>query len=187
MINLIDAGHKRDLRAARTNVVLLTYCVIVGLALVTVILLALFSHWWLANQAAIAESTKAANEAKTSAYAGTKATSAEFTTNLAKIQSVLSNRSHYSTALLNLAAALPPGANLSGVSFSPTFLTSPLNISATTTSNDAATALRDKLAKSPIFASVTLVSVNCGDTGSSCTVLITATLAKSVFTPGATE
>src|SRR4051812_3598746 len=100
MINLLGAESKRDLRAARLNVVLATYCAIVGAAVVAVVLLALFSHWWLNTKAADAAAQQAANQAGTSSYNSVRAQANQFSANLGKIQSVLSNRSHYNTALL---------------------------------------------------------------------------------------
>ena len=188
MINLLDANAKRELKAARLNVVLVTYCAVVLLALICVALLALFSHWWLSNQTTLANQVKATNEAKTAPYADVRAQAADFSANLGKIQSVLTGHSHYSTALLNIAASLPSGAKISSVSLSPTFVTTPLSITAITPTNQSALALKEKLSTSPIYSKVTLDSVNCGGTnGNSCAVAITAILDQSVFTIGATE
>lgn len=188
MINLIDADAKRDLKAARANVVLVTYCLVVAATVLCVVGLFLFSHWWLNKTIADAAAQKTANDAKTAPYQTVKDQAAAFSLNLGKIQSVLNNRSHYSTALLNIAESLPSGAYLNTVTFSPTFLTTPLKISANTPTNQAALTLKATLTQSPIYSKVTLDSVNCGGlNGSSCAVSLTATLNQKVFTPGAVE
>lgn len=197
IINLLDDASKREIRAARLNVTLLTYCVIVVFAVVSVALLALFSYWWLGNRTASAQAQQTDNESRTSQYASTKAEAAAFSANLGKIQSVLSQRSHYSAALLNIAASLPDGAYIGSVTLAPTFVTTPLAISATTADYAGALALKANLSKSPIYSSVTLDSANCNvpSTGSDgkvtvksgCDVSLTAKLKADVFTVGATE
>lgn len=187
-INLLDANAKRDLKAARLNVVLATYCVIVGIALICVVLLILFSHWWLTNKTATANTEQAEHQSQTSSYDSIRGQAATFSSNLGKIQSVLNNRSHYNTALLNIAASLPAGASVNNIALTPTFLTTPLQIIATTPTNQAALALKEKLSASPIYSKVTLDSVNCGGTnGNNCAVSLTATLNQKVFIVGATE
>lgn len=185
MINLLSLEAKRELKSARLNVVLITYCGVVGLTLAAVFILTLFSYWWLTNKTTVATAQQAANQAQTRSYDPVRTQAATFSSNLSKIQSVLSNRSHYSTALLNIGASLPKGAYITNASLSPAFVTTPLVISATTSTNQAALALKTQLEKSPIYSTVTLDTVNCKD--SSCDVSLTATLKPAVFTPGAAE
>lgn len=185
MINLLDPAAKRDLRAARINIVLATYCVIVGFGLVCVLLLFLFSNGWLDKRIAAATSERNSNiaQAQTPENKATQQQAQSFSNNLNKIQSILSNRSHYSTALLNIAAALPEGASIGQVSLSSTLVATPLQISATTSNNQTALALKSQLTKSPIFSKVSLDAVNCtGPNGTDCAASLTATLSPAVFT-----
>lgn len=186
MINLLDIGAKRDLKAARMNVVLATYIGVVGMALLTLVVLVLFSHWWLGNRIASAEAKQVANKAQTRSYDSVRSQAAAFTSNLSKIQSVLSSRSHFNTALLNIAASLPAGSHINAVTLSPAFATTPLTINASTPTNEAALTLKETLSKSKFFSSVSLDNVNCGSqNGSLCAVALTATINQAtIFDPG---
>ena len=186
MINLLDTASKRNLKAARMNVILATYCAIVALALVSVMILFGFSNWMLANKEHAALVLKGKNEAATAPYIAVKTQADTFNKNLSKIQSLLTNRSHYSAALLNIAASLPAGAHLANIQLSDKFLTTPLHISASVASNPDAITLQKQLSKAKIYSAVTLDNVTCSTDGSNaCTVLLTATLNPTVYTEGA--
>jgi Tfp pilus assembly protein PilN len=189
VINLLDSAAKRELRAARLNVTILTYSIIAVLALIAIALLTLFSYSWLNARIAAAQASQTNNAAQTTIYTPVRKQAADFSANLGKFQTVLQNRSNYSTALLNIAASLPSGATLTTVSLSPTFITTPLAISATTPDYSAALALKSRLSQSPIYSKVTLNSANCNPVPgkSGCDVSITTTLSQAVFTAGATE
>ena len=186
MINLLDSASKRNLKAARMNVILATYCAIVAIGLVCVIILYGFSNWMLASKEHAALVEKAKNEAVTAPYAAVQTEADTFKRNLGKIQSLLTNRSHYSVALINIAASLPAGAHLTSISLSDKFLTTPLRISASVASNPAASALQQQLSKAKIYSAVTLDNVTCNtDASNQCTVSLTATLNSTVFSEGA--
>lgn len=183
MINLLTAEQKKELRAARLNSVLLRYIVVAAIAFVGITLLALFSFWWLSNRITAAEMKQKANEASTSQYADVKAQGAAFGNNLSKIQSVIANRSHYGTALVNIAGALPAGVTLQSLELSSKFLTTPLKLTATTDSNQAALNIKQTLSESKAFTNVTLDNVDC-PSGERCTVNMTATLSQAVLQEG---
>lgn len=189
MINLLGEGSQKDLKAARMNVVLATYCGIVGLALVCVLLLVLFSHWWLGNQLAAAHQRDEINQSRTTEYDSVKAQGEQFSANLNKVQTVLSQRTQYSTALLNIASTLPAGTYINEVSFSPTFVTTPLKIIANTQTNAQAVDLPNTLTKSKMYTSVKLDNVNCGGVnGNGCAASLTVTLnPATIFSSGVAQ
>lgn len=193
MINLLDSSSQKELRAARLNVTLITYSVIVVFAVVCVGLLALFSYWYLNNRTDVAKKETTKNQSQTTGYETSQAEASEFSANLSKIQSIFQNRSSYNTDLTTIAAALPSGVTLTSATLTSSFLSTPLKLTATAADYAAILALKDELTKQPIFSQVSLDGANCGGSSSSdgkastCQVAVTATLNQAVLTTGVVQ
>ncbi|HKX72510.1 MAG TPA: PilN domain-containing protein [Candidatus Saccharimonadales bacterium] len=161
MINLLAPEMKRQIRAARTNVVLYRYCMLI---LFTAILLGgVFTVGFLAdmNDRKFAENLKLESEASAQPYAKTKAAAESFAKDLTAARTILSSNSSFSKLILDIAAAVPGGVILNNLTLSTTGKAdAPIDISGRAQSYDAAVALKNSLDASPVFEKVNIVNVS---------------------------
>lgn len=164
MINLLPPETKRQIRAARMNVVLYRYCLLI---LATAALLGgVFAVGFIAdlNDRKMAETYKAESEASAAPYAKTKAQAETFAKDLATAKTILASNVSFSKLVLDIAAVVPSGVILNNLSLGTTAKAdTPLDISARASSYDGAVALKNSLEASPIFEQVNIINVSQAD------------------------
>lgn len=163
MINIISPERKREIRAARINVVLTQYCVM--LALLGMLVGAIYgTGFWLVHGDEMTARDKIdsqGGQAKTFASAEKQAET--FKANLSTAKSILGAQTSYSEFLTSLAGSLPSGTILAGLQLGGTAAatastTTPLKIDARTKSYDKVLELKTALENSPLFENVSIVS-----------------------------
>lgn len=167
MINLLPYEYKSEIRAARTNVVLVRYIAILLLAAVVLSGLVAGSYLAISDTKTNADEKEAANNARLAQYQDIRNRSDAFRTDLATSKSILDNSISYSTLIYKIAESIPSGVVLDSLNLDPSTLGSSTTLSASAKTVGDATKLRDALAaNSEVFSGVQLQSLRSGESGS---------------------
>lgn len=165
MINLLPPSTQRQIRAARTNVVLYRYCLLI---LFTVLLLGgvfAVGFWSDNNDRKIAEDAKAETQATAMSYASTKSAAEAFAADLNTARTILGGNVSFSKLVLDIAAIIPGGVVLNNLALGTTAKAdTPIDISGRAVSYDAAVSLKNSLEASPIFEKVNIVNISQTET-----------------------
>lgn len=164
MINLLSPESKRQIRAARTNVILRTYCLLLGV--VAILLTATFSiAWWVVQQdKSLAQAEIQSNQQAAAEYAKTRKAAQAFAQDLTVAKSILANNISFSTLLTDIASVVPKGVILNNLSLAAATATAPVDVSGRSKTSDGAVALKNSLEASPIFENVSISSITRTDT-----------------------
>lgn len=164
MINLMPPETKRHIRAARTNVVLYRYCLLI---LATALLLGgVFAMGFLAdlNDRKIVERIKTESEATAATYAKTRTQAESFAKDLRSAKTILGGNVSFSKLVLDIAALVPQGVVLNNLALGTNSKAdAPIDLSARATSYNSAINLKNNLENSPIFEQVNIINVTQGD------------------------
>ncbi|HJP80866.1 MAG TPA: PilN domain-containing protein [Candidatus Saccharimonadales bacterium] len=165
MINLLPHEDKRQIRAARSNTLLLRYnFLILGVALIAAVSIG-GVYFYLNNSKVASEATIARNKERASGFNDTANEASTFRANLATAKQIMDREVVYTKVVLKLAKSLPSGTVLQSLSLdASTFGTPTVLIAKTKTANDAI-ALKDALQKSDIFTDVHFDSLVAQDNG----------------------
>jgi Tfp pilus assembly protein PilN len=189
MINLLPDERKREIRAARLNVVLLRYNFI---AIATVALIAAaYAGFYVVLQGnqQKAEALINENAQKASSLSSGNQEAEEYRRNLAIASQILANNISYTDALIAVTKLLPPGTVLDHISLSANSLNQQTEFQIHATSYDTALKLTDSFQKSDIFDNVYFETLTAADAATRVSanypvdVLISAKLNKKVLTP----
>lgn len=163
MINILSPAKKRDIRAARINVVLVRYCVTVVLLALLCGLIYGLGFWVLAQEKTATLEKIAAQSDQSRQYAVVEKEAEAFRKNLAIAKSILSKETSYSTFLTTLAAGLPSGTVLTQLSIGDANISGPLStmvIEARTSSYDKSLALKSSLERTDLFENVSIINTS---------------------------
>ena len=165
MINLISPEQKRDIRAARANVTLLRYCLMLLVAGSLVGMIYGGGFWLVTMEKSAVEAKRESQTAQIKAYAAVEKEADAFRSDLKVAKSILSKETSYSTFLTTLAKDLPPGAVLTSISIGAIDQKSPkpLAIDARVSSYANALVLKTRLEQSSLFENVSLVNTTRPD------------------------
>lgn len=182
MINLLPGESKRQIRAARTNVILLRYIFIVGLAIGFLGVVIGGTYVILTNTKTSAQATIDANSAKTSEFGSIQAQAQALKTSLQNAKTLLNEEIQYTKLITSIASITPDGVVLDGLSLSPTTIGAATSIQAYATTTEAALALKDAFQASSLFSGVTIqnISTSNGITGYPVNIVLGATINKGV-------
>lgn len=165
MINLLPSEEKRQLRAARTNALLIRYNIallgagiFLGIALTVV-------YVYLGTAKANSEQIISDNKVKASGYAAVESEANIFRGNLGIAKQILGSEVTYSKVILAIASILPAGTTLDKLSLDSTTFGTPTTLSAQAKSYETALALKDAFQKSALFTDVHFQSI-ISNTGS---------------------
>jgi Tfp pilus assembly protein PilN len=159
MINLLPLKERRELRAARTNTLLLRYNICF---LIVVIFLGAaegITYLYMGNSKAAAEQTIAQNRAKVSNFATVAAEALQFQGNLATAKQILDREVTYSKTILAIAKLLPRGVVLENLTLDASTFGTETTLIATAKNYSRALALKGSFEKSPLFSNVHFKSI----------------------------
>lgn len=162
MINLLPPEEKRQLRAARTNSLLLRYNIFLVGAVVFMGLAVGITYVFLSTAKANAEAIISENKTKVADFATVQAEADVFRTNLSIAKQILDNEVIYTDVMLAIAALLPSGTALDKLSLDSQTFGTPTTLSARTTNYEAALRLKDAFQNSPLFTDVHFQSITSG-------------------------
>ena len=180
MINLLPPDQKRQLRAARSNTLLIRYNFLLLGALGFLVLASGFVWFFLNNAKATAEQTLADNNAKVTGFAAIKNESDTFRSNLATAKQILDKEVTYTKVILEIASLMPKGVVLDSLDLDSQTFGTPIVLSARAKSYESALALKNSFEKSALFTDVHFQSITTNDdtSGYNYTVSLSVTIQK---------
>ena len=154
MINLLPDTSKKEIRAARLNVILLRYNIFTLVTVLVFVLILGGFYAYLTTTKAAAEASNAENQAKANSYSDTKKAADEYRTNLTTAKQILANRVNYTSVVLGITELLPKGVVLDNVNLSAKDFGNQTVIAAHASNYDAVTQLKQNFQQSKVFSNV---------------------------------
>lgn len=172
MINLLPPETKKQIRAARINVILYRYCLLIVITAALLGTVFGVGFWASINDKQAADAAKSDSLAAEQQFAKTKTQAQTFASNLATDKTILNSNVSFYQLILNIAALVPSGVILNNLTLGNTSSTpnAPIDISGRATSYNTAIGLKSNLEKSPIFENVNIVNISQSDTSTPGTV-----------------
>ena len=149
MINLLPDDMKKDLRAARTNTVLLRYNIMLILAVLFLAGAIAIVYVFLSTMKTSAEQAIKENVVKEQSYATVKREADAFKSSLSDAKTIFDEELSYSRALVRYAQLFPDGTATNNIQFSPTSFNTPMDVSVKITGQSAAQAPVKSMTTSP--------------------------------------
>jgi len=161
MINLLPDEAKKELRAARINVLLIRYMGVIFAAFAFLVLI-LFGSYFLLDQTKVSSQKLIdANDTKAEVYSSTKEQINSLSTQLAEAKGILDQEILYSNVLVNIGQQMVPGTIIDKVSLdSASFSGTPLTLTVYAKTTDDAVALRDRFQGSALFSNVNFQTIS---------------------------
>lgn len=166
MINLLPDDYKKELRAARANVVLLRYNLFTLIAVAFLVISCALIYVLVSESKRSAEEANSANVAKASSYASTKKEAEEYRKNLATTKKILDNEVNYTDVIFAITSLLPKGVVLDSVNLNASDFGNQTNFSAHAKSYEAAAQLKENFQNSKLFTNVFFQTINTAESGS---------------------
>lgn len=163
MINLLPDGTKKQLRAARLNVTLSYYILILIFAAIFLAFLIFGSLLLLDQTKKSAESLIEANGNQAAAYSSTQEQLNQLHNGLELSKSILSNEVRYSQLLPAIGQLMPQGTIIDSLTLNDDAFTQPIELKIYASSTDLATKVRDNFQASSLFSQVNVQNVSDSD------------------------
>jgi Tfp pilus assembly protein PilN len=166
MINLMPDEIKKELRAARVNVLLVRYMGVIFLAFLFLVFI-LFGSYVLLNQTRdSSQKLIDANDTKAEVYQSTKTQVEALSNQLTEAKGILDQEVLYSNVLVNFAQQMPGGTIIDKLSLTPdSFNGTPLTLKVYAKTTNDAVALRDRFQSSSFFKDVSFQTISDGSAG----------------------
>lgn len=159
MINLLPDQSKKELRAARSNVTLLNYMLVLGMGVIFLAIISGGVYFVLLGSQTDAKNLIVASQAKSSAYASVESQGTTLRSSLTNAKTMLDQEVLYTKVLTNIASAMPSGVILDSINLNPTLFGTPATLQFYTKTTKQALTLKDSLATSPMFSSISFLSL----------------------------
>jgi Tfp pilus assembly protein PilN len=160
MINLLPDDYKKELRAARTNVMLFRYNIMTLAAIGFLVLSCGIFYVILTENKRSAEESNSANIAKANSYQDTKKQADEYRTNLLTAKQILANEVNYTDVIFGVTQLLPTGVVLDNLNLNSKDFGNQTIIAAHAKSYEAATKLKQNFENSKLFSNVYFQTIN---------------------------
>ncbi len=162
MINLLPPEEKRQLRAARTNTLLLRYNIFLVGALAFLALAIGVTYFYLSSTRAGAESVISENRARVADFAEVQSNADIFKANLSTAKQILDNEVTYTKVMLSIAALMPSGTVLDKINLDSQTFGTETTLAARATSYENALKIKEAFETSPLFSNVHFQSIGSG-------------------------
>lgn len=184
MINLMPDLAKKEIRAARSNVILTRYIIVVIFSSLFLALITWGAFILLAQVEGTAKQLIEANDTESAVYSDTKAQVNSLSASLNEAKTILDQEITYSDVLINIAQQMPANTIIDKITLDQTsFNGTPLTLKVYAKTNTDAITLRDRFQSSPFFSSVNFESVSDATTtisGYPVSATMTLTLNRSI-------
>lgn len=154
MINLLPEDTRREIRAARANVVLLRYNILTLAVIGLLFAICAVFYFILYNSQANAVSTSTDNNAIVASYDDTRKQADEYRKNLAIASKILTNGTNYTEVVFAITKLLPDGVILDGISVSSATFGQQTSFTAQAKSYAKAMEMKQKFQDSSVFSNV---------------------------------
>ncbi len=172
MINLLPENTKKQLRAARTNTILVRYVITIIIAAVFLGLAIITSYYIMADSKKNVETLS-----QTSLNSNQTGTKSNPTIVITNAKNILANEISYSTILTNIINSLPSGVILEApLSINKNNVSTPIILKAKAKSSDVETLLKTNFQNNPIFLNYSLQSNTQNPTDANYPIIITFSL-----------
>jgi hypothetical protein len=178
MINLLPQEEKKQIRAARTNVVLLRYSLFSFGAILFLLGTVIVALYYLKTSEELANSAIQDNVAKEGEYAQIKTEADSFKNELSNAKTILDSQVSYAKAALVIAKLLPNGTSLNEITLSEKSFGTPMPLTVNIANEEAAVALLKNFSSSSYFSGVTKGKISVGSGQYPYTMEITVTMSK---------
>jgi Tfp pilus assembly protein PilN len=166
MINLLPPEEKRQLRAARSNTLLIRYNILLlGVVAFMGISIAV-TYVFLSASQQTAKQTIAENDAKVKQFNPIKEQAELFRQHLTTAKQILDNEITYSKAVVAIARLIPSGVVLDNLSLDSQTFGTETALVAQAKDYNSALALKDSFEKSPLLSDVHFDSITSGGSNS---------------------
>lgn len=159
MINLLPLEQKNQIRAGRTNVILLRYNILVAVAAGFLGLACTGVLVFLNLTNTSADTTINDNSTKASGYAEVEQQAAAYKRNLSVAKQILNKEVAYSSIMIAISQAIPKGVILDNLQLDAKSFGTPITLNARAKTPADAVSLKNSLSASPVVSSVSLQTV----------------------------
>jgi type II secretory pathway pseudopilin PulG len=166
MINLLPKEQQRQLRAARTNVLLFRYSIGMVLAVVFIMLAALAAFVLLNSMKQAAENTIETNQTKVGNFGAIQSEADSYRKDLTDAKTLFDSQIQYSKIYLEIARVMPAGTALDSLDLNPKSIGTPLTLPVKIKGESQAASLLTAFQRAAIFnntASFGALTINTGD------------------------
>lgn len=179
MINLLPTEHKKQIRAARVNVVLVRYNVLIIASAIFLASATGFAYFFLVNSKQLAENTIQENASKEGSYAEIKTKADAFKSELASAKSILDSQTSYAKAALAISRLLPEGTSIDKLEINEQSFATPLLLTVNIRDEQAAAQLLKSFSSSPLFSNVAKGKISIGTGQYPYAMELTITMSKA--------
>lgn len=184
MINLLPPNEKKQLKAARANVLLLRYNFLVLAALIFLVVGLSVVYLYLTAQKQNAELTIQENAQREVKYSAVKADAEKFRSELSSAKNILDSQVSYSKALIRLSSLFPAGTVLQDrLDLNESMLTTPLTLVVKVKDEGAAQAVLESFQSSKYVSSATKDTIGIGDANYPYTMNMRVLFNKEILAP----
>lgn len=162
MINILPPEEKKQLRAARSNSLLIRYNILLVGVFVFLALAIGFVYIYLSSTKTAAENLITENKTKVASYDDVAEEAADFRKNLQVAKQILDREVTYTDAVVDIAQAIPSGVVFDNLSLDASTFGTERTITAHAKSYGRALALKDAFQKSDLFSNVHFQSITTG-------------------------
>ncbi len=154
MINLLPDETKRDIRAARMNVILLRYNLLAAGAAALMVLVCLIFYVILQDNQSQALNTTNDNNAKAASFASVRKEANEYRDNLTLASKIIDNGVSYTNVIIAITKLIPSGVILDNLTLSAQTFSQQTTFAGHAKSYEAAAKLKESFQNSKIFSDV---------------------------------
>lgn len=175
-MNLLADESKKEIRAARTNVKLVSYMVVLGLGVAFLAAISVGIYFFLTNSKSEAEQLISQGRTKTATYTSIEAQGQALRNSLANAKTILDQEVIYTKILTSIAALIPAGIVLDSINLSPATIGAPITLQFYAKTTQDTLALKDSFQASPLFSSVSFQTLSSTTAGQSSDYPVSASL-----------
>ena len=166
MINLLPTNSKAEIRAARTNLILVRYIAILMLAIGFIVIAMYVTYSVLAMTKNSSNEVIASSDVKADVYSSTNTQVKALSAQLSDAKVLLDDEVRYSKVLVNVAQIMPANTIFDKLVFdSSTVTTTPISTKVYAKTSADAVALRQNFEKSPFVSGVNFLTVTENGSG----------------------
>lgn len=159
MINLLPPTDKREIRAARSNTLLIRYNIFLVGALAFLLIATGIVYVYLNSTKSNAERVITENKTKVAGFSSVQAQATEFRNNLTAAKQILAGEVNYSKVILKIAALMPSGTILENLNLDTKTFGTETTLTARAKTYEDAIELKDSFQQSSIFSNVHFQSI----------------------------
>lgn len=160
MINLLPEESKREIRAARSNVKLSNYIVVLVLGVMFLALAIIGVYFVLISTKSNADKLLSAKKSESASYTTAASQGAALRSGLSTAKTILDQEVLYTKILTSIASLMPSGVVLDSLSLSPSTFGTPTTMQFYAKTTKDALALKDSLQTSALFSNVSFQTLS---------------------------